>query len=156
MEPEEVRKLLKRVLVIGAFFALAAVFYVLGRGGGGFWRGVLIAYALIVSLVLVLAILLQSGKGGGLASIGGIGGESLLGARSATPIAKATAVLGGLLLFICMLLARQGQDAAASAGVRPLPGGRPPMSDTAPSQHSAPPAAPSGAPLPPLDDSGDY
>ncbi|MBS3764738.1 MAG: preprotein translocase subunit SecG [Planctomycetes bacterium] len=106
MDPDELKKLLKRVAIIGAFFLVAVVFYLLGRGGSKFWEGMLFAYAIVVSLFMVLAILLQSGKGGGLASLGGMGGEALFGARSATPIAKATAVMGALFLFICMLISR--------------------------------------------------
>jgi preprotein translocase subunit SecG len=108
MNPEKTRKLLKRIAFAGSFFALAFVFYLLGRDGSAFWRGVLIAYALFVTVILVLAILLQSGRGGGLAGLGGAAGDSLLGARAATPIAKATYVLGALFLFICMLIARLG------------------------------------------------
>ncbi len=112
MEPEEIRKLVKRISIIASFFLLALLFYYLG---GPLWRGVLLIYALMVTVVMVLAILVQSGSGGGLAGLGGAGGESLLGARAATPIAKATYVLGALLLFICMLLARMGY---ADRGVR--------------------------------------
>jgi protein translocase SecG subunit len=106
MDPEDVRKLVKRVLIIGSFFALAVLFYWLGRDGSSFWRGVLVAYAVVVTVIMVLAILLQRGKGGGLASLGGMGGDNLLGARAATPIAKATAIMGALFLFICLLIAR--------------------------------------------------
>jgi len=67
----------------------------------------------------VLAILVQSGRGGGLAGLGGGGGESLLSARAATPIAKATYVLGALLLFICMLLARMERLSEAPPVVPP-------------------------------------
>ncbi len=110
MDPEDVRKLIKRVCIIGSFFVIAFVFYFLGRDGSGFWRGLLVVYALFVTLIMVLAVLLQSGRGGGLAGMGGAGGESVLGARAATPIAKATYVLGTLLLFICMLAARLGHE----------------------------------------------
>ena len=109
MDSDELRGLLKRSAVIAGFFAVAVVFYVLGRQGGEFWRRALYAYAITVAVLMVLAVLLQSGKGGGLAGIGGMAGESLLGTRSATPIAKATYVMGALLLFICMLIARMGQ-----------------------------------------------
>jgi len=113
MEPEEIRKLAKRIAVGASFFVLALFFSYMGRDGRPIWRGILLIYAMLVTVVMVLAILVQSGRGGGLAGLGGAGGESILGARAATPIAKATYVLGALLLFICMLLARMGhvQDA---------------------------------------------
>jgi preprotein translocase subunit SecG len=128
MDPEELRKLVKKVAIIAAFFVVAAVFYVLK------WEIVLVVYAILVGIVSVLAILIQSGKGGGLAtSLGGLGGDSLLGTHSATPIAKATYVMLGLLLFICLLVARLGA----------------PGSEGAP---SAPPARPAPqAPLPDVD-----
>ena len=113
MEAGEQRKLIKRMVIIGGLFALAALLFRFGL------RGFLVAYVLAVGVLMVLAILLQSGKGGGLASIGGLGGDSILGTRSATPIAKATYVMGALLLFICMLLANLGpsQDGATEGTI---------------------------------------
>jgi protein translocase SecG subunit len=111
MEPEELRKLLKKAAVIAAFFALALVFYALR------WRGALVVYVLVVGILSVLAILIQSGRGGGLAaSLGGLGGDSLLGTHSATPIAKATYVMLGLFVFVCMLAARLGAQPEVEAG----------------------------------------
>lgn len=102
MDADRMRKLLKRVAIAGVFFVLAFLFYQLG------WRSVLVGYALVVTVVMILVILLQSGRGGGLASMGGMGGSSMLGARASTPIAKATYVMGALFLFICLLVARLG------------------------------------------------
>lgn len=122
MDPDQFQKLMKRVAIGGSFFVLALVFYLLG------WRRLLIGYAMFVTVVMVLAILLQSGKGGGLASLGGMGGENLLGARAATPIAKATYVMGALFLFICMLVSRLGQiEDDTGVGTLPSGGGRPPV-----------------------------
>jgi protein translocase SecG subunit len=101
MDPEEFRKQVKKWAIIGSFFALALLFYALG------WRGWLTAYVLIIGLLSVAAVLIQSGRGGGLAaSLGGMGGDSLFGARSATPIARATYVMLGLFIFNCMLIAK--------------------------------------------------
>ena len=61
---------------------------------------------LLICIFLVLAILLQSGKGGGLASSlgGGMSSSSVLGGRSATTfLTKATAVLAGVFMLICLL-----------------------------------------------------
>ena len=114
MQPEELRKQLKKGAFVGVFFAAALLFYVLG------WTGALVAYALAVSVLAVLAILLQSGRGGGLAtSLGGLGGDSLLGTHSATPIAKATGVMLALILFICILHARLGASGAGEASLLP-------------------------------------
>lgn len=136
MDSDQIRKLLKRVGIAGVFFLLALLFYFLG------WRKMLIGYAFVVTVVMVLAILLQSGRGGGLASLGGMGGENLLGARAATPIAKVTYVMGGLFLFICMLVSRLGQVRAIQ-GVETLPSGnQPPAREQV--QDSVPTDAPPG------------
>lgn len=110
MDADQIRKLLKRVAIAGAFFLVAFLFYKLE------WRSVLIGYAILVTVVMILSILLQSGRGGGLASMGGMGGNNLLGARAATPIAKATYIMGALFLFICMLIARL--DTLEAAGTK--------------------------------------
>ena len=140
MDPEEVRSLVKTWVIIGVFFALAALFYALG------WYKALLIYALVLGAVGVLAILIQSGRGGGLAaSLGGIGGDSLLGARSATPIAKATYVMLALLFFIAMLMARMGAPKAAATG---LMSGIP--APAAPAEESPTPAAPATTPAAPV------
>lgn len=102
MKPSELRKLLKRVALGASFFVLALLLYALGMGGA------LMVYALLTALVLVLMILIQSGRGGGLAALGGMDSEAVLGTHSATPIAKATYVVGALFIFTCMLTARLG------------------------------------------------
>jgi preprotein translocase subunit SecG len=120
MDPEQFRAQAKKGLIIGAFFALALVFFVLG------WRAALVAYALLLAVVSGLAILIQSGRGGGLAaSLGGLGGDSLLGVHSATPIAKATYVMLALFIFILILAARMHAPEEQGGGLleaeRPAP-----------------------------------
>ena len=100
LRPSEVRKYLKRAAIAGSFFVLAFLLYVLGMSGA------LTFYALVSAVVLVLMILIQSGRGSGLAALGGMDSESVLGTHSATPIAKATYIVGALFIFICMLTAR--------------------------------------------------
>lgn len=152
MDPEELRANVKKAAIIGSFFALALVFYALQ------WRGALVAYVIVVGLLATLAILIQSGKGGGLAaSLGGVGADSLLGTHSATPIAKATYVMLGLCIAILVLLARLGPSEgnadelgpvdAAPPMELPIPGVLPPAGD-APANASAPAdvPAPAGAP----------
>ncbi len=129
MNPDEVKKLIKRMLIVGIFFALALFLFKLGsisellglgRMNG---RPFLVAYVLIVAVLMVCAILLQAGRGGGLASLGGLSGDSLLGTRSATPIAKATYVMAALVLFICMLIAIVGPPERGVSGALPESGG---------------------------------
>jgi len=101
MDPEVIRKKIKKWTIIGAFFVVAILFYVADL------RALLHTYIISVAVLSILAVLIQSGKGGGLAaSFGGVGGDSLLGARAATPIAKATYVMLALFLLGCTLLAK--------------------------------------------------
>jgi preprotein translocase subunit SecG len=115
MEPEELRKYLKTGAIIGAFFVVPLVCrYALH------WGWALVLYAVLVGIASVLAILIQSGRGGGLATtLGGLGGDSLLGTHSATPIAKATYVMLALFLFTCVLRATM---TARTEEAGPLPG----------------------------------
>ena len=70
-------------------------------------------FALLLTLILIdgalltVVVLLQSGKGGGLASMGGgMGTDTLIGGRqAATILTKTTWVTGGLFLFLALVLA---------------------------------------------------
>jgi preprotein translocase subunit SecG len=141
MDPEELRANVKKAAIIGSFFALALLLYALH------WRGALVAYAILVGILATLAILIQSGKGGGLAaSFGGMGADSLLGTHSATPIAKATYVMLGLCLFILALAARLGPAAVGAEGLGPAGGAPmdlpiPGLPEPAPAPESTLPAA---------------
>jgi preprotein translocase subunit SecG len=59
----------------------------------------------ILALLMGLIILLQSGKGGGLAAVGGTGAtRQVLGSRQAPDLLeKATWVLGGTFIALCIL-----------------------------------------------------
>ena len=157
---EEILAKVKKAAIIGAFFGLALLFFALG------WHAALKIYVIVVGFFATLAILIQSGKGGGLAaSLGGLGGESLLGVRSATPIAKATYLMLALFIFICMLTAILGTPqgkgkglldtegptpAAATLPQLPAGGTVPPIGPLAPSGTETPaaPLAPSGSEAP--------
>jgi preprotein translocase subunit SecG len=69
--------------------------------------GVILAVLLLVAILLITAVLLQAGTGGGLAAMGGgASTDSFLGGRQATTIlTKATWWLGGIFLFLSMVLA---------------------------------------------------
>jgi len=76
--------------------------------------GLLLALHVLICLALVLVILLQSGKGGGLAG-GAFGGtaQTVFGGRGATDfLSRATMVLGGAFFVTSMVLALM------SSGVR--------------------------------------
>jgi preprotein translocase subunit SecG len=60
----------------------------------------------LICLLLIVAVLLQAGKGGGLASAlgGGMSSSSVLGGRSAaTFLTKATGVLAAVFMLICLV-----------------------------------------------------
>lgn len=71
--------------------------------------GFLLGLHIVVSIGLILVVLLQSGKGGGLAgAFGGMGGagQSLFGGRgAATFLSKATTVLGVAFMTTSLILA---------------------------------------------------
>jgi len=140
MDPEQVRSLLKKWAIIASFFVVALLFFVLR------WRAMLMAYVLIVGITSVAAVLIQSGRGGGLAaSLGGVGGDSLFGARSATPIAKATYVMLALFIVLCLLIAKLGfMEPPPGAALAAPPMGQPVQAPAAP----VPGAPVSEAPLP--------
>ncbi len=71
--------------------------------------GLILVLHLLICLVLILVVLLQSGKGGGLAgAFGGMGGagQTLFGGRgAATFLSKATTVLGIAFMTTSLVLA---------------------------------------------------
>jgi preprotein translocase subunit SecG len=70
--------------------------------------GFLLVLLILVGAFLTVVVLLQSGKGGGLAAMGGTGSgtDTLIGGRqAATLLTKATWVSGGLFLFLSFVLA---------------------------------------------------
>ena len=73
----------------------------------------------IVSIFLILLILVQRGKGGGLVgAFGGSGGQSAFGAKPGDVFTKITIVTVSIWLFICitlLLLVKPG-DAPRGAG----------------------------------------
>lgn len=125
---------------------------------------VLLTLLLINGILLGVIVLLQAGKGGGLASMGGgAGTESLIGGRqAATILTKATWVGGGVFLFLSLVLSilssrqqaaqpmlrqqlqqqvQQAQPAPALPGTEPVVPGTPQEAapGAAPQQETAPP-----------------
>jgi len=66
----------------------------------------LIAIHVIASLMLILVILLQAGRGGGLAdNFGGAQAQSIFGTKTATVLTKATSVAAIIFLSTSLILA---------------------------------------------------
>ena len=74
---------------------------------------------LLVSFILIAVILLQAGRGGGLADFAGAG-SSALGTRASTYLTKATTVCAVIFLCTSMILAVLSAQQGRSL-MRPLP-----------------------------------
>src|SRR5574341_973721 len=58
----------------------------------------------ILSVFLIGSILLQSGKGGGLAAIGGLGDQAAFGTRTSTFLSKVTYLIGAAFIVATVFL----------------------------------------------------
>jgi preprotein translocase subunit SecG len=117
----------------------------------------LVTILILDALILTVAVLLQAGQGGGLASMGGgAGTETIMGGRQATTLlTKVTWWTAGIFLSLALVLTfmsqsatqvrsvlegqGQGQQAAPAPVQQPLP---------IETQPTAPPPAPPPAPQP--------
>jgi preprotein translocase subunit SecG len=76
---------------------------------------------LLSAVILSLLVLIQRGRGGGLAgAFGGAGGSSAFGTKTADVFIKATAVVGGLFFLLAIIASycmRSGGSAAAPATI---------------------------------------
>ena len=81
--------------------------------------GFLLALLILDGILLTVIVLLQAGKGGGLAAMGGgAGTDTLIGGRqAATLLTKATWVSGGLFLALALVLAVLSSRAQQSESV---------------------------------------
>lgn len=91
---------LKWITAIVIIFGSLTMFYVLR------WPTVLKASLILSSVVLIGSVLLQAGKGGGLAAIGGLEDQSALGTRTGGVLSKITYLLGATFIFTTILLTK--------------------------------------------------
>ena len=131
MEPKTARTV-KWTGIIAGTFVLLLVLY------SAQWTGLLKTIQVLACLTLVAVILLQSGKGGGLAALGGMGDQSPFGARSNVALRNVSYFLAGVFLLTILLLVRLSTVQRA-AGPAMMPGARTPMSvpATAPEKTAA-------------------
>jgi len=112
---------------------------------------------LLTAVVLILLILIQKGRGGGLAgAFGGPGGHSAFGTKTADIFIKATAVLGAIffLLSIATAWIMRPEEAPAPAEPPAVPapavpgtpaaGGGAPDTEAPPAPDTAAPDTPAG------------
>lgn len=88
-----------------------------------------VVYA-VAALLMVGAILLQEGKGGGLSALGGTAAESAFG--SSNPIRRATVYLAILFFFLAGFLCYMSPDRAVSLGEKEEEKGAPATVSPAP------------------------
>ena len=124
--------------------------------------GFLLVVLILVGLFMGVIIMLQAGKGGGLASMGGgAGTDTLIGGRqAATLLTKATWVSSGLFLTLSLVLSIMSSRQAATTGgsilrgefqAAPPPATQPIVPGTTPLGEPGPatdPAAPAQDPAP--------
>ena len=113
--------------------------------------GFLVGILILDSLVLMTAILLQAGQGGGLASLGGgAGTEQFMGGRQANPLlTRVTWWSAGIFLFLSLVLAIMSAQTSAPRSVIDTTGPQPapvqpaplPLQST-PQQTPPPPQSP--------------
>ena len=91
---------LKWITTIVIVFGLLAMFYIFN------WPAVLKTTLIFSCIVLIGCVLLQSGKGGGLAAIGGLADESAMGTQTGGVLVKVTYLVGGIFIVSTLLLTK--------------------------------------------------
>ncbi|HUX15106.1 MAG TPA: preprotein translocase subunit SecG [Phycisphaerae bacterium] len=120
---------------------------------------------LLCAVVLVLLVLIQRGRGGGLAgAFGGPGGHSAFGTKTADVFIKVTAVLGAIFFILAVVTAllMRYQQSSLWTAEEPAPAEAPAEPGTGPGESrragTAPPAetpaAPAETPAAPASESG--
>ncbi|MGE5608175.1 MAG: preprotein translocase subunit SecG [Bacillota bacterium] len=88
---------------------------------------VLMILFIVVSLFMILLVLIQKGRGGGLASaFGGMGGNTAFGSKTGDVLTWATSVVFGVFLLMAVVLnlmanTHHAQNAAVSGVSTPAP-----------------------------------
>lgn len=91
---------LKWITAIVITFGLLAMFYIFS------WSTVLKSSLIFSCIVLIGCVLLQAGKGGGLAAIGGLADQSALGTQTGGVLAKVTYLVGAVFIISTLLLTK--------------------------------------------------
>ena len=108
----------------------------------------------LTALFLILLVLVQRGKGGGLAgAFGGMGGQSAFGTKAGDTFTKITVGLAAAWIILCLLSVRmlgtsesrlKLGDPTSQEGVEPAPGDDQPESSPAPLEPGDQGGAPAG------------
>lgn len=84
------------------------------------WSNVLKILMIIMSIALLGIILLQSGRGGGLAVIGGLTDQTTFGTRAGTFLGKLTFLVGTAVIVAIIFLSRLSYSPKSQIGLPPL------------------------------------
>jgi len=90
----------KWIAAVVIIFGSLTVFFVLG------WSTVLKSSLIFSCVVLIGCVLLQSGKGGGLAAIGGLADQSAMGTQTGGILAKVTYLVGAVFIVATLFLTK--------------------------------------------------
>ena len=112
-----------------------------------FFQGLLYTVLMLLCLFMILIILLQRGKGGGLVgAFGGLGGSSAFGAKTGDVFMKITIYATFLWFLLCLggryiLTSRNGQDSLVDGSHGNVEAPANPAGDAAPAPDAGAPAA---------------
>ena len=90
----------KWITAVVIIFGLLTVFFIFG------WSTVLKSSLIFSCVVLIGCVLLQSGKGGGLAAIGGLADQSAMGTQTGGILAKITYLVGAVFIVATLFLTK--------------------------------------------------
>jgi len=90
----------KWITAIVIVFGLLTMFFIFG------WSTALKSALIFSCIVLIGCVLLQSGKGGGLAAIGGLADQSAMGTQTGGILAKITYLVGAVFIVATLFLTK--------------------------------------------------
>ena len=91
---------IKWIMAIVIIFGVLTMFYILQM------TVVLKPLLVLLCFILIGCVLLQSGKGGGLAAIGGLADQSAFGTQTSSVLSKVTYLIGAAFIFNVILLTK--------------------------------------------------
>lgn len=86
------------------------------------WGWTLTGVLIVISLILMFIVLIQRGKGGGLAgAFGGPGGSSAFGSRAGDAFTKITLYLAAIWVLVIMISVKTFDDTRSQVAEQPTP-----------------------------------
>ncbi len=101
----------KWIIAIFVIFGLLTTFFLLR------WGTVLKVSLIIISIVLIGNILIQSGRGGGLAAIGGLSDQSMMGTKTGSFLGSVTFLFGAAFFVTVIFLSKVSVDSKLHLGL---------------------------------------